>query len=90
MATANQRIPVLMTATEKTRIAKRAKQAGLSMGEFMRRAAASYRAQEDEQALDAMIDQMLKATDRAERAIDAAMEFVAASNQRIEQLEGRK
>ena len=38
MATATERIPVLVTAEEKEHIAKMAKSAGLSMGEFLRRA----------------------------------------------------
>ena len=39
MTTTTQRIPVLVTTTEKLRIAKMAKDTGLSMGEFLRRAA---------------------------------------------------
>ncbi len=89
MSTANQRIPVLVTAAEKTRIAKRAKKNGLSVGEYMRRAAASYSPAEDENALIAMIDQMLKATDRAENAIDDAITFVESSNKRIAEMEAK-
>ena len=89
MSTANQRIPVLVTAAEKTRIAKRAKQTGLSVGEYMRRAAASYSPSEDDSTLIAMIDPMLKATDRAENAIDDAMAFVESSNKRIARMEAK-
>lgn len=70
MSAANQRITVLVTATERTRIAKLAKKTGLSMGEYMRRAAASYKPPDDDKMMSAMIDQMLKATDNAEKAID--------------------
>ena len=87
MSTANQRIPVLVTDKEKAQIAKKAKKAGLSMGEYLRRAAASYDTAEDEAALEAMIDQMLKATASAEAAIDDAIEFVEDSNQRIAEKE---
>lgn len=87
MSTANQRIPVLVTTSEKSRIATRAKKAGLSVGEYMRRAAESYSPTEDEQALSAMIDQMLKATDRAESSIDNAIAFIDASNTRIAAME---
>lgn len=90
MSTADQRIPVLVTATEKALIAKRAKKAGLSVGEYMRRAAESYSTSEDEQALTAMMDQMLKATDRAESAIDDAVAFINASNQRIAEMETKR
>ncbi|MGD8592649.1 MAG: hypothetical protein PVF82_07440 [Gammaproteobacteria bacterium] len=87
MATANERIPVLVTKAEKTKIAKQAKKAGVSVSEYLRRAAASYNPSEDEEALSAMIDQMLKATERAEAAIDDAIDFVAESNKRIEKME---
>ena len=47
----------------------------------MRGAAAVYRpGDQDERALAAMIEQMNLATERAERAIDKALDFVAASN----------
>jgi hypothetical protein len=87
MSTANQRIPVLVTDKEKTQIARAAKKAGVSMGEFLRRAAASYDTKEDEEAILAMIDEMLKATTSAEAAIEEAISFVEESNQRIEELE---
>jgi hypothetical protein len=90
MATANERIPVLMTTKEKTRIAKKAKEAGLSMGEYMRRAAESFHPDDDNKALEAMIDQMIKATEQAEKAIDDALAFVEASNKRIEKLEAKR
>ena len=87
MATATERIPVLVTAQEKAMIAKMAQDAHLSMGEFLRRAASSFRPNEDEQLLEGMIDQMLKATTRASEAIDDALEFVDASNNRIAAME---
>jgi len=42
MATATARVPVLMTQAEKERIVKKAIEAGLSTGEYMRRAADSF------------------------------------------------
>lgn len=87
MATATERIPVLVTATEKGQIAKMAKAAGLSMGEFLRRAAASFRPSEDDKMLEGMIDQMNKTTAQANAAIDEALAFVDASNQRIAEME---
>lgn len=87
MATATERIPVLVTATEKGQIAKMAKDAGLSMGEFLRRAAASYRPNEEDKLLEGMIDQMNKTTKQANAAIDEALEFVEASNKRIAAME---
>ena len=87
MTTATERIPVLVTATEKTSIARMAKDAGLSMGEFLRRAASAYRASEEDQVLEGMIDQMNKTTAEASAAIDAALALVEASNQRIAAME---
>jgi hypothetical protein len=90
MGSATERIPVLVTAEEKSQIAKRAKTAGLSMGEFLRRAAASFRPPEDEKILEGMIGQMAKTTARASAAIDDALAFVEASNKRIAALEARR
>lgn len=87
MATATERIPVLVTATEKGQIAKMAKSEGLSMGEFLRRAAASYRPNEEDKLLEGMIDQMNKTTAQASAAIDEALAFVDESNKRIAAME---
>jgi len=89
MATATERIPVLVTATEKGQIAKMAKAAGLSMGEFLRRAAAAFRPSEDDAMLEGMIDQMNKTTAQANSAIDKALAFVEDSNKRITEMERR-
>jgi len=90
MTTATERIPVLVTPAEKKQIARMAKAAGLSMGEFLRRAAASFHPSDDDQILDGMIGQMVKTTARANAAIDDALSFVAASNKRIKALEAKK
>lgn len=90
MPTATARVPVLMTAKEKAQIARKAKEAGISMGEYLRRAAESFRPSEDDKTLEAMIDQMLKATERADRAIEEALAFVEASNRRIVAMEAQR
>ena len=87
MATVTERIPVLVTAKEKSQIAVMAKNAGISMGELLRRAASSYRPSEDDRALEGMIDQMNKTTAQASAAIDKALAFVEASNKRIAAME---
>lgn len=87
MATATERIPVLVTAQEKKVIAKMAQEAHLSMGEFLRRAAASFRPSEDEKVLEGMIAQMMKTTAQANAAIDDALAFVEESNARISAME---
>ena len=79
-----------MTPKEKAQIAKRAKEAGLSMGEYLRRAAQSFRPSDDDKVLEGMIEQMLKTTAQANQTIDDALAFVDASNQRIVALEAQK
>ena len=76
MATATERIPVLVTSKEKNKIAAMAKNAGISMGELLRRAASSYRPSEEDRVLEGMIDQMNKTTSQANAAIDKALAFV--------------
>jgi hypothetical protein len=87
MATASERIPVLVSTAEKARIARMAKSAGLSMGEFLRRAAAAFRPSDDDKILEGMIDQMNKTTVQANAAIDQALADVEASNKRIAAME---
>ena len=90
MATATERIPVLVTAAEKGQIALMAKSAGLSMGEYLRRAAASFNPSEDDKMLEGVIEQMNKTTKQASAAIDDALAFVEASNLRIAALESSR
>ena len=84
---ATERVPVLMTPVEKKMVVRRAKKAGLTTGEYMRRAAEGYRPDDNNQALEAMIEQMNQATERAEKAIDNTLSFVAKSNKRIAAME---
>jgi hypothetical protein len=87
LTAATQRIPVLVTPAEKNRIAGMAKNAGLSMGEYLRRAAMAFRPIEEEKLLEGMIDQMNETTARASAALDEALAFVEASNRRIAAME---
>jgi hypothetical protein len=86
---ATERVPVLMTAVEKKRVVAKAKKAGLKTSEFMRLAASNYQPNSDEKALEAMIDQMNKATDNTSKVIDKALASVVASNKRIIKMETR-
>ena len=90
MATATERIPVLVTPQEKAMIAKMAQDAHISMGELLRRAASSFRQNEDDQILEGMISQMNKTSAQASAAIDDAISFVEASNRRIAAMESKK
>ncbi len=89
MTTVTERIPVLVTKQEKARITRMARDAGLSVGEYLRRAAAAFRPDEDERVVLGMIDQVVKTTLRASAAVDEALQFVEASNQRMAALEAR-
>ncbi len=84
---ATERVPVLMTPEEKTRIVNKARRAGMKTSQFMRIAAEQYQPSEDEEALAAMIEQMNRLTDSASKAIDRALDFVERSNRRIEAME---
>lgn len=86
MASATERVPVLMTPAEKRRVVSRAKKAGLTTGEYMRRAVDGYHPLDDEK-LEAMIKGMNKATLSAEKSIDSTLDFIAASNKRIAKME---
>ena len=90
MANIKKRLSVLVTSSEKSQIKKRAKEAGLSLTEFIRVAAKDYvPAEETEEImiLNFMIDEMNKATERAEKAIGETIQYVDASNRRISKLE---
>ena len=60
MPAATERVPVLMTPAEKKKVVSKAKKAGMTTGEYMRRAAEGYRPADDDKALEAMIDEMNK------------------------------
>ena len=90
MTNIKKRLSVLVTSSEKSQIRKRAKEAGLPLSEFIRVAAKYYvpaEKIEDIMALNFMIDEMNKATERAEKAIDEMIKYVNASNRRISKLE---
>jgi hypothetical protein len=87
MATATERVPVLMTAEEKEYVIKHAQNLGISVGEYLRRAAKDYSAGPDDKLLEALIDQMNQATANTEKVIDETLRFVAESNRRIEKME---
>jgi hypothetical protein len=89
MATATERVSVLMTKAEKKRVVSKARKSGISVGEYLRRAAEGYRAETDEQLLETMIDQMNQATDNAGKAIDDVLRFVDESNRRIARMEAK-
>ncbi len=86
---ATERIPVLVTPVEKTKIVAKAKKAGMKTSEFMRLAAKEYAPEQDEKALISMINAMNKATDNASKSIEEALVFVTQSNIRIKKMEAK-
>lgn len=82
-----ERLVVLLTPEEKAAIAARAKDANLTMGEFVRRAADSYVSRDDEPVFAGLIAQVEKSTRQANKALDDALKVVADSNKRIAQME---
>ena len=87
MATASERVPVLMTTEEKVFIKSRAKEEGITTSEYMRQAAKNYQSVSNDNDMLKMIGEMNKATQKAEGAIDDALSFVAESNKRIKAME---
>ena len=87
MTAATERITVHVTAAEKKRIEEKAKAAGMSIGEYIRRAALTYCMPEAEVVLDQMIQQMNKSTEQMGHVVDDALASIAASNQRINAME---
>lgn len=73
MAAARQRITVLVTRSEKARITEMAKKAGVSRGEYLRRAALTYCSPVEEVLLVRMIEEMDKSTIKASTAVDDAL-----------------
>ena len=84
---ATERIPVLLTRKQKTRLTKRAKAANLTMGEYVRRAAEAYQPDADDKALEGLIDRVKKTADEAALAMEQALAFMAESQKRIADLE---
>ena len=89
MAAAVQRIVVQTTAQDKKAIAAKAKTLDISISELMRRGAFAYQSSESNAELAALADAAKNAADRAGAAIDDALDFIAASNQRIAAMEAK-
>ncbi len=84
---ATERIPLLVTPTQKALFAKKAKASKLTVNEFVRRAAEIYNPSDDDEALLRLIAQVKQTTHEATMALDAALKTCAESNQRIAKME---
>ncbi len=89
MATAVQRIVVQTTTQDKKAIAAKAKKLDIPISELMRRGAFAYRSSETDAEMAALADAAQGAADRAGAAIDDALDFIAASNERIAAMEAK-
>jgi len=89
MAGATERIVVQATPQDKKVIAAKAKKLGLPISELMRRGAVAYESGESDAELAALADAAKCAADRAGAAIEAALEFITASEKRISAMEAK-
>jgi hypothetical protein len=84
MAAAVERIVVQTTAQDKKAIAAKAKKLDLPISELMRRGAFAYESSDADNELGALAVAAKGAADRAGAAIDNALDFIEASNKRID------
>jgi hypothetical protein len=89
MAGATERIVVQATPQDKKVIAAKAKRLGLPISELMRRGAVAYESGESDADLVVLAEAAEAAADRAGAAIDAALEFITASEKRIAAMEAK-
>jgi hypothetical protein len=89
MATATERIPVLVTKTDKIKFTKKAKTHGLSISEFARAAMEQFNPNQvhEEDALAPLLRQVKDGTEKAERSLAEALEFCTGSNARLARLD---
>lgn len=90
MATATERIVVQVTPQQKANIADTAKQLGLNISDFMRRAAEAFHGAPENRELEALLRQVEMSTQQANEAIDNALASIAVSEQRLAVLETTK
>ncbi|MDN5942970.1 MAG: hypothetical protein L0H94_13890 [Nitrospira sp.] len=79
-------VPVLMSHSQKLRLARKAKVAKLTMGELLRRGGERYSPDEDSDLLDQFARQVSRAAGKAIQSIDLTLNLVAESERRIQQL----
>jgi uncharacterized protein (DUF1778 family) len=84
---ATERIPLLVTPTQKALFIKKAKASKLTVNEFVRRAAEVYNPGDDDEALLRLVAQVKQTTEEATAALDAAIKACAQSSARIAAME---
>ena len=83
MSVAAERIVVQTTSEDKRAIAEKARRLDMPVSELMRRGAFAYEASGADQELAALADAAKAAAERAGAAIDDALAFIEASEQRL-------
>jgi mobilization protein NikA len=84
---ATERIPLLVTPTQKALLVKKAKASKLTVNEFVRRAAEVYDPSDDDEAWLRLVAQVKQTTHEAAAALEAALKSCAESNSRIADME---
>jgi uncharacterized protein (DUF1778 family) len=84
---ATERIPLLVTPTQKALFIKKAKASKLTVNEFVRRAAEVYNPGDDDEALLRLVAQVKQTTQEATAALDAAITACTKSSARIAAME---
>lgn len=84
-----ERIVVQATSTEKKAISAKAKKLGLPVSELMRRGAASYNSEKEDEELGVLAGAAMAAANRASDSIDETLAYVDASNKRIAAMEAK-
>ena len=87
METAVERIVVQATARDKKAITIKAKRLAIPISELMRRGAFAYESSESDAEMVVLAEAAGAAAQRAGSAIEDALDFIAASNQRIAAME---
>lgn len=86
MAKLTKRVTVLVSPSEKERLISNARNAGMSVSEYLR-----FAVNGDDThcnaVLNQIVDLLIESTRRAENSIDKTLQFVAESNRRIEVME---
>jgi hypothetical protein len=81
-----ERVITLMTPTEKSELEKKARQTGVSIGEFVRRSVDAYDPEEarEIEKLMALAAELKQSTERASLALDKALSNYAALREQLD------
>jgi len=81
--TSSERLVVLVTPAEKKAFAAKAKLYHMNLSELVRESVKKFAPGDDEVEIEALLVRLNQSTQDAQAALDDALMFVAASNERI-------